>query len=163
MAIVLGFFDLESSIEKVGSVYRQLDLIERTFGFLVFVFIFFQLWPFIPTLSPSELKQKISAIQLTTESGSLRNTPATLQLDGLAEGLSLFVLSVISGFTVGRIGKRIFRISWLPRCLISFTFAPGVELAKLFIEDRMPSVEALGICFMGSIFGGFASYLTPDR
>lgn len=163
MVGALGYFDLEGWIAMVDSLYRQLDPTERILGFLVLVFIIYQLWPVIPTLSPSELKQKIREFLLTIDFCSLRNTLTHLRLFSFPQGLILFVLSAISGFFIGRIGERIFRFPRFPSWFIALTLAPSLEVAKLLIEDRMPSVAALGLCFMGSIIGRFAMFMMPNK
>jgi len=139
--------------------WSRLDFAERMTGIIFFLFLVYQVWPLIPSLSPSELKDKLKVVM-----GSLI-TEKKIDLATIGrfcfrlQSLVFLFPSLCGGFFLVRAIFKRPGLSAIARCILAAFFLIAIESSKLIIDSRMPSFETIFICSIGATVGGVVGCL----
>jgi VanZ family protein len=117
---------------------------------LVFINLIFQFWPFIPSISPSELKHKLREIKITV--GSDEFSILVVELLSSRAGLLYVLLSgltwLLMGFFLADIrGKS--NASMLLKIIGVVSIMTLSEILKLFVDGRTPSATNWSVSVLG--------------
>ena len=145
------------------SFFQRLNLASKTAIVLLISNLFVQLWPFIPGVSPSEIKAKLMEIKiyLTSDNSSFPDPDLLSSRFGL-----LYVLfSGLTWLIIGLFLMEIQKKSGSGRFLLIFFMISAITFAetlKILIDGRFPSATNWSVSVLGLSIGLFLSKRYSD-
>jgi hypothetical protein len=140
---------IEGICKSVSCLIKQMDGLDLVTGGFAMAFVFLQVWPLIPAVSPSELWEKVK--QLNKAIFQEDWVEAIFLLDFNSKLLILigFIFAMNFGLFFSRVGYKFQALSFKKQCVFVAIFIIGLECSKLAIQDRAPSM----LSFVGSLIG----------
>jgi VanZ family protein len=163
----ITYFILEGkflyAFSTTQSFFQRLNLASKTAIILLITNLFVQLWPFIPGVSPSEIKAKLMEIKiyLTSDYSSFPDPDLLSSRFGLLYVLFSGLTWLIFGLFLQEIQKESGSRRFLLIVVIisAITFA---ETLKILIDGRFPSVTNWSVSVLGLSIGLFLSKRYSD-
>ncbi len=136
-----------------GFVLSRMDSIDRVTAVCAFIFVLCQIWPFIPSVSPSEIWDKLKLVNETSMPIKLLGDVIHMSLKLKVWMGLLFILAVHLGIFVSRIGYKYVGFSFWQRAIVLWLLIIGIECSKIAFQDRVPSLLSLLVCAIGGNLG----------
>jgi VanZ family protein len=138
---------------KIQWNWDRLEWPERITGFGAVLLLTYQVWPLIPSISPSELKAKLALLISSFRVNEIAASWKSLSILS-ALGLALvFFLSSCTGFFYERICRKLITNNAIALRAILVVLFVFLEFSKLFIENRLPDLFTLFACLVGLTTG----------
>lgn len=145
------------------SFLEQLGKASKTAIALIAIYFFVQFFPFIPGLSPSEIKYKLRQIPIDFSSGysSFSDLDFSSLRLGLLYAFFSFLMCLLIGFNLKEIQKRsgCGKVLMIVVGISVITFA---ETFKIIIDSRFPSAINWIVSVLGFSFGLLLSVRYTD-
>jgi VanZ family protein len=158
--LILGKKLLRAS-STIQSFFGRLNYATKSLVVLVLTNLFFQLWPFIPGVSPSEIKAKLREIKTI-----LVSDPAFFFDSDLLSSRFDLLYVLFSGLTWLTIGLFLQKVE-MKRGIGNFflvivimTAITITEGLKIFVDGRFPSATNWSVSVLGLSIGLFLSWLS---
>jgi VanZ family protein len=145
----------------IQSFLSRLNYTSKSAMALFLTNLFVQLWPFIPGVSPSEIKTKLREIK----SGLTSDSPFFPDLDLLSSrfGLLYVLFSGLTWLIIGLCLQEIKRKSGTGSFFLVIVIMSAItitETLKIFVDGRFPSATNWSVSVLGLSIGLFLSRLS---